>query len=145
MYRGAYKSLALPGRKQANVSVRMVRISFGALPCGGGDLMTARVSMLLKSRTSLTSFRVCFLPGRAKDLSSPRYMKEDRNCGLPFRIQTSYACIYVYNYYYYYYWGKAMANYPQELAQDAACQIHTGHMTGLWFLQTQPLRLNTNE
>jgi len=30
--------------------------------------------------------------------------------------------------------GKAMANYPQELAQDAVCQIHTGHMTGLWFL-----------
>jgi len=28
----------------------------------------------------------------------------------------------------------AMANYPQELAQDAVCQSHTGHMTGLWFL-----------
>jgi len=31
-------------------------------------------------------------------------------------------------------WGKATANYPQELAQDAVCQSHTGHMTGLWFL-----------
>ena len=41
--------------------------------------------------------------------------------------------------------GKAMANYPQELAQDAACQSHTGHMTGLWFLPARPLRLNTNE
>ena len=41
--------------------------------------------------------------------------------------------------------GKAMENYPQELAQDAVCQSHTGHMTGLWFLPTQPLRLNTNE
>jgi len=40
---------------------------------------------------------------------------------------------------------KAMANYPQKLAQDAACQKHTGHMTGLWFLPTRPLRLNTNE
>jgi len=30
--------------------------------------------------------------------------------------------------------GKAMANYPQEIAQDAVCQSHTGHMTGLWFL-----------
>jgi len=30
--------------------------------------------------------------------------------------------------------GKAMANYPQELAQDAVCQSHAGHMTGLWFL-----------
>ena len=40
---------------------------------GGGDLMTARFSMLLKSRASLTCFRACFLPGRAKDLSAPRY------------------------------------------------------------------------
>ena len=41
--------------------------------------------------------------------------------------------------------GKAMANYPQELAQDAVCQNHTSHTTGLWFLPTRPLRLNTNE
>ena len=32
-YRGADKSLARPGRKQANVSVRMPWISFGASPC----------------------------------------------------------------------------------------------------------------
>ena len=38
-----------------------------------------------------------------------------------------------------------MANYPQERAQDAVCQSHTDHMTGLWFLPTRPLRLNTNE
>ena len=38
-----------------------------------------------------------------------------------------------------------MANYPQELAQDAVCQSHTGHMTGLWFLPARPLSLNTNE
>jgi len=36
LYRGADKSLARPGRKQANVSVRRARISFGALPCRGG-------------------------------------------------------------------------------------------------------------
>jgi len=35
------------------------------------DLMTGGVSMLLKSRASLTCFRTCFLPGRAKDLSAP--------------------------------------------------------------------------
>jgi len=29
---------------------------------------------------------------------------------------------------------KAMANYSQEHAQDAVCQSHTGHMTGLCFL-----------
>jgi hypothetical protein len=38
-----------------------------------------------------------------------------------------------------------MANYPQELAQDTVCQSHTCHMTGLWFLPTRLLRLNTNE
>jgi len=36
--------------------------------------MTARVSFLLKSRASLTCFPACFLPGRAKDLSAPRYV-----------------------------------------------------------------------
>jgi len=71
-YRGADKSLARPGRKQTNASVRMAWISFGALPCRKKKyLMTARVSMLLKSRESLTCFRACFLPGRAKDLSAP--------------------------------------------------------------------------
>jgi len=34
-YRGADKFLARPGRKQANFSVRMMWISFGALPCRG--------------------------------------------------------------------------------------------------------------
>jgi len=38
------------------------------------NLMTARV-LMLKPRASLTSFRACFLPGRAKDLSGPRYIK----------------------------------------------------------------------
>jgi len=40
--------------------------------------------------------------------------------------------------------GKAMANYPQELAQDAAYQSHTGHLTGLWFLPKLTQGLNTN-
>jgi len=74
MYRGVDKSLARPGRKQANISVRMAWISFGALPCRKKkNLMTARVSILLKSRASLTCFRACFLPGRAKELSAPPY------------------------------------------------------------------------
>jgi len=34
--------------------------------------LTARVSMLLKSRATLTYLQACFLPGRAKDLSAPR-------------------------------------------------------------------------
>jgi len=48
-HRAADKSLACPGKKQANVSVTMAWISFGALPCREKrNLMTARVSMLLK-------------------------------------------------------------------------------------------------
>ena len=35
------------------------------------NMMTARVSMLLKSRASLICFRACFLPGRAKDYQHP--------------------------------------------------------------------------
>ena len=50
---------------------------FPSAPClaggGGGNPMTARVSMLLKSRASLTCFRACFLPGRAKNVTAPRY------------------------------------------------------------------------
>ena len=51
----------------------MAWISFRALPCRKNNLMTARVSMLLKSRVSLTCFRACFLADRAKDLSVPLY------------------------------------------------------------------------
>ena len=72
-FRGADKPLARPGRKQAKVSVRMARISFGALPCRKRNLMTARVSMLLNSRASLKCFRACLLPGRAKDFSALQY------------------------------------------------------------------------
>ena len=49
---------------------------FPPAPClegGKKTLMTARV-LMLKSRASLTCFRACFLPGRAKDLSAPRYV-----------------------------------------------------------------------
>jgi hypothetical protein len=41
-------------------------------------------------------------------------------------------------------WGKAMANYPYELAQDAAYQSHTGRLTGLWFLPKLSQWPNTN-
>jgi len=36
------------------------------------ELDDSRVSMLLKSRASLTFFRACFLPGRGKDLTALR-------------------------------------------------------------------------
>ena len=41
--------------------------------------------------------------------------------------------------------GESNDKLPQELAQDAVCKSHTGHMTGLWFLPTRLLRLNSNE
>ena len=86
MYKGADKSLARPGRKKANVSVRMAWISLGALPCRKKNLMTARVSMLLKSRASLTCFVACFLPGRAKDFSAPWYCLEEVGALYPIRF-----------------------------------------------------------
>ena len=46
---------------------------------GKKNLMTARVSMLLKSRASLTCFRASFFPCRATDLSAPRYL----SCSCP--------------------------------------------------------------
>ena len=57
---------------------------FPSAPCLAGkrNLMAARVSMLLKSRASLTCFRACFLPGRAKDLSAPRYVHKYAACAL---------------------------------------------------------------
>ena len=36
-----------------------------------------------------------------------------------------------------------MANYPKELAQDAAYQSHTGRLTGLWVLPKLAQGLNT--
>ena len=68
-YRGADKSLARPGRKEADVSFTISVNFLRRLALQGKkNLMTARVSMLLKLRASLTCFRACFLPGRAKDL-----------------------------------------------------------------------------
>ena len=37
-----------------------------------------------------------------------------------------------------------MANYPEELAQDAAYQSHTSRLTRLWFLPKIAQGLNNN-
>jgi len=47
-----FLTVAYDGACSPNVSVRMAWISFGTLPCRKKKLMTARVSMLLKSRAS---------------------------------------------------------------------------------------------
>ena len=91
LFRSANKSLARTGRKQAHVSVRMAWISFGALPCRKNNLMTARVSVLLKSRAPLTCFRACFLPGRAKDLSARQVYVWRTWCSRRFR-KWSFRC-----------------------------------------------------
>jgi len=49
--------------------------------------MAARVSMLLKLRASLKCFRASFLPGRAKELSAPRYCRME-NRDILFRFLT---------------------------------------------------------
>jgi len=61
-YRGADKFLARPGRKQANVFCQNGVEFLRRLALHGGKKtpMTARVSMLLKSRASLACFRACF-------------------------------------------------------------------------------------
>ena len=65
------------GPRSHPASCKMGTGSIPGVKCGRGlqeekNSMTARVSMLLKSRASLTCFRACFLPGRAKDLSARR-------------------------------------------------------------------------
>ena len=62
---------------------------FPSAPCFAEkkNLVTDRVSMLLKSRAFLTCFRVCFLPGLAKDLSAPR------QCVLPVFLPVNKAAV----------------------------------------------------
>jgi len=51
-HRGADKSLAWQGKKQANVSVRMAWISFGAMPCKGGIDDSSRLDVVETTRVS---------------------------------------------------------------------------------------------
>jgi len=59
--------VAYDGACSPNVSVRMVWISFGALPCRKKNLMTAHISTLLKSRASpnMLPFSLCIKKGLA--------------------------------------------------------------------------------
>jgi len=64
-YRGADKSLARPGRKQANVSARIARIFFGALPCraGGWGLDSSRLDVVEIARvTDMFPSLCCHMP-----------------------------------------------------------------------------------
>jgi hypothetical protein len=73
-YRGADKSLARPGRKQARKHVRDER-DFNKIK------MRAVIQFLIQQdkapkeiRAILVQTLACFLPGRAKDLSAPLHM-----------------------------------------------------------------------
>ena len=74
LYRGADKSLARPGRKQAGKHVRYAR--------DFNNIETRAVKVLFflqgkapkKTHAILTETLACFLPGRAKDLSAPLYL-----------------------------------------------------------------------
>ena len=106
--RGADKPLARPGRQQANVSVRMAWFPFGALPCRKRNLKTARVSILLKSRASLTCFRASFLPGRTKDLLAPRWLRTALLWVTTQRVVVIY----------YLYFGTTYRSHPQGSGAD---------------------------
>jgi len=62
-----FLTVAYDGACSPNVSVRMAWISSGALPCRKKNLITARVSMLLKSRASpdMLPFSLCNKKGLA--------------------------------------------------------------------------------
>jgi len=72
-YGGADKSLARPGRKQARKHVRDAR-DFNNI-----ETRAVRFFFFLQGKAPkeihaiLTETSTCFIPGRAKDLSAPRY------------------------------------------------------------------------
>jgi len=74
MYRGADKSLARPGRKQARKHVRDAR-DFNNIETRA----VIKFFFVLQGKAQkeihaiLTETLACFLPGRAKDLSAPLY------------------------------------------------------------------------
>ena len=77
---------------------------FPSAPClargmGGGGvcLMAVRLSMLLKSHASVTCFRACFLPDRAKDLSASRSITR-KKCGVfSIRVRPTFTNLYALN------------------------------------------------
>jgi len=79
MYRGADKSLARPGRKQARKHVRDAR-DFNNIETRAVIKIFFFLQGKAPNETDAipTETLVCFLPGRAKDLSTTLYI----NCGL---------------------------------------------------------------
>jgi len=75
-YRGADKSLARPGRKQARKHVRDAR-DFNNIETRAVIRFVFLQGKAPKEiHAILTETLACFLPGRAKDLSAPRYLSQ---------------------------------------------------------------------
>ena len=72
-YRGADKSLTQPGRKHANISVRMAWISFGALPCKKKKELDDSSRLHVVEIARVPDMLPSLFPDRAKDLSSTQY------------------------------------------------------------------------
>ena len=71
LYRGADKSLARPGRKQARKHVRHAR-DFNKIETRAAiKLFFLQGKARKEIHAILTETLACFLPGRAKDLSAP--------------------------------------------------------------------------
>ena len=70
-YRGADKSLARPGKKQARKHVRDARDFNNIETRAVIKFFTLQGKALKEIHAILTETLACFLPGRAKDLSAP--------------------------------------------------------------------------
>ena len=73
IYRGADKSLARPGRKQARKHVRDARDFNNIETRAVIKFFFLQGKAPKEIHTILTEILACFLPGRAKDLSAPLY------------------------------------------------------------------------
>ena len=72
-YRGAEKSLARPGRKQARKHVRDARDFNNIETRAIVKYFFVQGKALKEIHAILTETLACFLPGRTKDLSAPLY------------------------------------------------------------------------
>ena len=72
-YRGADKSLARPGRKQARKHVRDARDFNNIEPRVVIKFFSLQAKAPEEIHAILTETLTCFLPGRAKDLSAALY------------------------------------------------------------------------
>jgi len=73
IYRGAYKSFARPGRKQARKHVRDARDFNNIETRAAIKLFFLQGKAPNEIQAILTETLACFLPGRSKDLSAPLY------------------------------------------------------------------------